>query len=94
MTVPVGIITPERFWVLTPYEIDVVAEGYVAQRTDCERDLTALAWMTATLYRAKKIPDIDKLLGKVGQKRPAKQQATNEDVARAAKAKGLKGPWD
>lgn len=55
-------LSPVDFWQLTPYltGLSIGAAGS-KQATD--------AWMTATLSRAKKIPELDSLMGKAEEKK-------------------------
>lgn len=78
---------------MTPYEISVVVGGYAEQQKEAQRLAIVQAWTTAMLYRAKKPPKLEKLLRDIDAPRPQKRRETDEELAAAAKAKGLKGPW-
>jgi hypothetical protein len=66
-----------------------VREFVVAQRKDegRQRELATVAWYTATLTRAKKIPSLRELLRKRGQQT---QEEQAQVWRRAAQAFGLK----
>ena len=73
-----GGVSPVEFWTLTPY--------LTRQATAALRDKTVTQmWMTAALTRAKKLPELAKLLNK--------RQEDKKDVAAKLKAalSGVKG---
>lgn len=60
-------LDPERFWLITPglYLIETSAARRRLEQQQ-EMDIT-VAWLSAKLARAKKIPPLKKLLGKGGK---------------------------
>jgi len=69
-------------------------DGYAWRRDREQEDRTYYAWLVASLGRAKKIPKVDKLMKKKKQAPGPEQQSSQDELIAAAKAKGLKGPWD
>ena len=70
-----------------------MVDGYAWRRDREQEDRMYYAWLVASLQRAKKIPKFDKLTKKKTTPRQA-QNSSQDELITAAKAKGLKGPWD
>ena len=85
-------LSPEEFWSLTPYEFNMMAEGFMTRRDQKTNDLIYLAWHIEAFSRAKKLPKLETLLKK---RRPMAQGwvLTKEQLIEIAKKKGLVGPW-
>lgn len=69
---------PARFWVITPREVDREMLG-VRHRLEREaNERLSLAWHIVALDRARKLPKLEALLVRPGQRRPHRKQ-TSED---------------
>lgn len=55
-------LSPVDFWELTPYLTGLAVGGAVSKQTTD-------AWLNANYVRAKKLPDLDTMLGKAGEKK-------------------------
>lgn len=78
---PLGL-NHEQFWHLTPGEFEDLVEGYNWRKEQEDNRLIQLAWMTANLQRAKKLPKLEKLL----QKKKPKQKHNKEQLEQEWKA--------
>lgn len=85
-------ISPDEFWRLTPFEFNLMAEGFVAREERKTSDLLYLAWHVEAFARAKKLPKLETLMKKRKPKAP-KKTYTKEELINIAKQKGLTGPW-
>lgn len=83
---------PDEFWRLTPFEFNIMAEGFVSKREQKTNDLIYLAWHVEAFSRAKKLPRLEALLKK-RKPRAQKKTYTKEELINIAKGKGLAGPW-
>jgi hypothetical protein len=50
------------FWELTPYEFSLVVDAYIKKEKKREKDRLAQAYLGAAWQRAKKLPNLKKLL--------------------------------
>ncbi len=85
-------ISPEEFWRLTPFEFNLIAEGFVAREERKTSDLLYLAWHVEAFARAKKLPKLEILIKKKAPKAQRKVLSKDE-LINIAKKKGLTGPW-
>lgn len=85
------------FWDMTPYEFDLVKSGiYKAKKNEVEeyqikfknqQDLSIInAWLTANWTRAKRMPNLDKVLGN-----KEKKEMTDDQML--AKVQALNAMW-
>lgn len=66
---------------MTPGEIYDAIEGYRLGQDERQRDIITQAWLTAALIRAKRLPDLDRLLkrkGRADNRTPEERKADYE----------------
>lgn len=85
-------LSPDEFWKLTPYEFNLMIEGFLAREERKINDILYLAWHVEAFARAKRLPKLQTLLKKRKPK-SQKQLLPKEQLIGIAKQKGLIGPW-
>lgn len=72
---------PDRFWSITPRELRADLDG-ARRRQDGEIDkIMLLAWQTANLHRADKLPPLQDLLAKSSPAPPPEQGAASLEAS-------------
>jgi hypothetical protein len=71
-------LDPETFWSLTPREVTARIEGATRALARDQSNLAWLAWHSAALSRAKKLPALEKLLPKQKRRRSRPQSADEQ----------------
>ena len=66
-------LDPDRFWTLTPRQVQAELSAAVVRRRDHQNELLWAAWHMAAFYRMEKLPDLKKLMGEQAQA-PAKRR--------------------
>lgn len=69
------------FWQLTPYEYGIYLKNYNEKSQIEEENNISMAWLTAKLLRAEKIPALESLLPKNIQKEMTDEQMLNQAKA-------------
>jgi len=85
-------LSPDEFWKLTPYEFNLMIDGFLAREERKTNDILYLAWHVEAFARAKRLPKLQSLLKKRKPK-SQNQTLTKEQLIIIAKKKGLAGPW-
>lgn len=83
-------LLPDQFWNLTPAEFNLLIRGHNERDRRRSEELLRLAWTTAVLTRAEKIPRLDQLLGREPER---KKKRTVHDVIAEAKENGTWREW-
>jgi hypothetical protein len=83
---------------LTPAEFYFYIKDYNEKCKEKYENMTYLAWHTAMLYKAKKMPTLESLIKKVRgmfnkNNKLVKKAVIKEELINIAKIKGLNGPW-
>lgn len=74
-------VGPWRLWSLTRSEITCVLRASAARQKQAYEMAVFVAWRTATLSRAKKIPKLSKLIRSRKRKSAEEQAALRADIA-------------
>jgi hypothetical protein len=53
-----------EFWEITPYEFSLKVNTYIEKMKHEHEEKVTLVWLGENLHRHKKLPSLDKLLGK------------------------------
>lgn len=80
-------IKPAEFWDMTPAELIICAEEYVAAHIGSFKEAITVAYMNAAWQRSKKMPRLETVLKKIDgttRKEKKKAQSPEEMVAIAA----------
>jgi hypothetical protein len=76
-------ITLAEYNEMTPYELTIIIEA-VNEKRQMENDNNiALVWLGENLHRSKKLPSLDKLLGK--DNTPVKKHMTDDEMLEMVK---------
>lgn len=75
---------PDGFWRQTPRTLDVILTGYVQRRRIEQEQALSLAWHIEALARAKRLPTLEKLLGRHEARVPVSQ--SNDEMLAALRA--------
>lgn len=68
---------------MTPYELTIIIEATNEKRQMENDDKVTLVWLGENLHRSKKLPSLDKLLGK--DNTPVKKQMTDDEMLEQVK---------
>ena len=70
---------PDSFWNQTPRRLDAILTGYVQRRRIEAEQAISTAWHTEAFARVKRLPTLDKALGR--KPPPPKDQSNDELLA-------------
>jgi hypothetical protein len=87
-------ISITEFWEITPYELSIASKGFFNRKKSEAEEFTrkfkefqnlaiTQAWLTANLARAKRMPELKKLLE---DSKPSKKQMTDQEMLEQVKA--------
>lgn len=81
-------IRPVDFWEMTPAELIICIEGYVATHTESLKEAITVAYMGAAWQRSKKMPRLESVLSKIDgtTRKKTKKAQTPEEMLAVAKA--------
>jgi predicted RNase H-like nuclease len=76
------------FWELTPYEFSLMVKSYTKKIKQQQEDSLVLTYLGAAWQRAKKMPSLDRILGKQQQPKQMTPEEMLQKVLRLNKAFG------
>ena len=81
-------IRPAEFWEMTPGELVICIEGYIAINTESLKEAITVAYMGAAWQRSKKMPRLETVLSKIDgtTRKKTKKKQTPEEMLEVAKA--------
>ena len=68
---------------MTPHELDLISEVYNEKRKYEREDKLSLIWISENLHRAKKLPTLEKLIGK--EETPVKKHMSDDEMLEMVK---------